>query len=339
MNTAMKTLRWTMLALAFLPRPSVADDAARYNRMLGRGINLGNALEAPSEGEWGLTIKAEYFDRIKEAGFNHVRIPIRWEAHTGPAPAFTIDPAFLERIDWAVDQAMSRGLVAIVNDHHDYAMNKAPGKNLPRLQATWRQIAGHYKDRPDRLFFELLNEPNEELTDGRWDVMFKTLLAIVRESNPDRVVIVGPGHWNNLDHLPSLELPEGDRRLIATFHYYNPFPFTHQGAEWVPESKAWKGKTWTDTAEERAALTREFERAAKWAKDHDRPLYLGEFGAYSAADLESRARWTAAVAREAERLGFSWGYWEFAAGFGAYDKDAGAWRGPLKDALVPPAPK
>jgi endoglucanase len=335
----MKWLRWILLALAFLPRPSVADDAARYNRMLGRGINLGNALEAPSEGEWGLTIKAEYFDRIKEAGFNHVRIPTRWEAHTGPAPGFAIDPAFLSRIDWAVDQALSRGLVAIVNDHHDYAMVKEPGKNLPRLQATWRQIARHYKDRPDRLFFELLNEPHDELTDGRWDVMFKTLLAIVRESNPDRVVIVGPGHWNNLDHLASLELPEGDRRLIATFHYYSPFQFTHQGAEWVPESKAWKGKTWTDSAGERAALARDFEKAAKWGKDHDRPLYLGEFGAYSAADIESRARWTAAVAREAERLGMSWGYWEFASGFGAYDKDAGAWRAPIKNALIPPASK
>ena len=102
---------------------------------------------------------------------------------------------------------------------------------------------------------------------------------------------------------------------------------------------AWKGKTWTDKPEEHAALTRDFEKAAKWAKDHDRPLYLGEFGAYPAADMESRARWTAAIAREAERLGMSWAYWEFAAGFGAYDKDAGAWRGPIKNALVPPASK
>lgn len=322
--------------LSLLPRPSAADDAARSNRMLGRGINLGNALEAPSEGEWGLTLRAEFFDRIKEAGFQHVRIPIRWEAHTGPAPGFAIDPAFLARVDWAVDQALSRGLVAVVNAHHDYGMNKEPGKNLPRLQATWRQVATHLQGRPDRLFFELLNEPNGELTDGRWDVMFKTLLAIVRESNPDRIVIVGPGHWNNVDHLASLELPEGDRRLIATFHYYSPFQFTHQGADWVEGSAAWKGKTWTGSPEERAALAQDFAKAAKWGKDHDRPIYLGEFGAYSAAEIDSRSRWTAAVAREAERLGISWAYWEFASGFGAYDKDAGTWRVPIKDALIPP---
>ncbi|WP_435009577.1 glycoside hydrolase family 5 protein [Tundrisphaera lichenicola] len=336
----MKSLRWSLLAIAMISGPLMAaDDAAKYNRMLGRGINLGNALEAPSEGEWGLTLKAEYFDRIKEAGFDHVRIPVRWETHTGPAPDFKIDPSYFERIDWAVDQALSRGMVAVINSHHDDSMIKEPGKNLARLQATWRQIATRYKNQPDRLFFELLNEPNGELTDGRWDVMFKTILAVVRESNPDRIVIVGPGHWNNVEHLRSLEFPENDRRLIATFHYYLPFQFTHQGAEWAEGSKEWLGRTWTDTPEERGALTRHFEMAAKWGKDHGRPIYVGEFGAYSAAPMDSRARWTAAVAREAERLGMSWSYWEFASGFGAFDKEANAWRAPLKDALVPPDSK
>ncbi len=169
--------------------------------------------------------------------------------------------------------------------------------------------------------------------------MFPKLLAIVRESNPKRPVIVGPGHWNNVDHLAKLELPEADRMLIATFHYYRPFHFTHQGAEWSQGSNAWLGQTWTGTPEQVATLKNDFAKAAKWGKDHNRPIYLGEFGAYQKADMNSRAAWTAAVAREAERLGFSWAYWEFAAGFGAFDKDAGRWRTPLKDALVPPESK
>jgi endoglucanase len=343
----MTPTRWTLLLLlAIAPAASRAqeptaraDEAFQANKKLGRGINLGNALEAPSEGEWGITLKAEYFDRIKEAGFDSVRIPVRWATHTGPGPEFVVVKTFFDRVDWAIDQALSRGLVAIVNAHHDDALYKEPAKHETRLQATWRQIAARYKDRPDRLYFELLNEPNGGLTDEAWQAMFPKLLAIVRESNPRRPVIIGPGHWNNVDNLKSLQLPENDRMLITTFHYYNPFHFTHQGAEWAQGSQAWKGQTWTGTPDQRDALRRDFEKASKWSSENNRPIFLGEFGAYQAADMSSRATWTAAVAREAERLGFSWAYWEFASGFGAYDKDQGLWRAPLKEALVPPEPK
>ena len=67
-------------------------------------------------------------------------------------------------------------------------------------------------------------------------------------------------------------------------------------------------------------------KAAEWGKAHDRPMFLGEFGAYQAGDMASRARWTRCVAREAEKAGLSWAYWEFCSGFGAYDPKAGAWR-------------
>src|SRR5262249_7928843 len=158
-----------------------------------------------------------------------------------------------------------------------------------------------------------------QLTDERWNAMVPTLLGEVRKSNPQRVVIVGPGHWNNLNHLEKLRLPEKDRRLIVTFHYYSPFEFTHQGASWVKGINKWKGRTWTGTPEQTEALRKDFAKAAAWSKEQRRPLYLGEFGAYSAADLESRARWLRAVAREAEKHGFSWAYWEFGSGFGVYD--------------------
>jgi endoglucanase len=79
----------------------------------------------------------------------------------------------------------------------------------------------------------------------------------------------------------------------------------------------------------------EFDQAAKWSKEHKRPIYLGEFGAYEKADLESRVRWTTAIVREAEKRGFSWAYWEFGASFGAYDRQQGEWREPLLKALQP----
>jgi endoglucanase len=310
------------------------EEAFAANRLLGRGINLGNGLEAPREGEWGLKLEAEYFRSIKQAGFDSVRIPIRWSAHAQKEPPFTIAPVFFQRIDWAIEQALSRKLAAVINVHHYEELSSDPDKHLPRLMALWRQIASRYRNQPDQLFFELLNEPHGKLTDERWQQMVPALLAAIRETNPRRIIIVGPGHWNNLDHLNKLQLPEQDRRLIVTIHYYSPFQFTHQGAPWVSGSAKWKGKTWMDTPEERDSLRKDFQKAAVWAKQRRRPLYLGEFGTYVAAGMASRARWTRVVAREAERLGMSWAYWEFAAGFGAYDRDAHAWRQPLLRALV-----
>ncbi len=301
---------------------------------LGRGINLGNALEAPKEGEWGVTLEADYFAKIKDAGFDSVRIPIRWSAHAKIDEPFTIDADFLKRVDWAVEQAMSRGLAAVINVHHYDGMDSDPAKHLPRLIGLWKQIAPHYRDRPDRLVFELLNEPHDKLTDEKWQEMFPQVLAAVRESNPKRWIIIGPGHWNNLNHLEKLKLPEDDKRLIATFHYYSPFPFTHQGAPWMKESEKWKGTTWKGTDEQRQALAKDFEKAAAWGKKHNRPMYLGEFGAYSAADMDSRAIWTRAVRQEAMKHGFSFAYWEFCSGFGAYDSAAKQWREPLLKALV-----
>jgi hypothetical protein len=81
-------------------------------------------------------------------------------------------------------------------------------------------------------------------------------------------------------------------------------------------------------------LRKAFEKAAAWGKKHDRPMYLGEFGSYHVADIDSRAAWTRAVVRESERQRIAWCYWEFGAGFGVFDRDAGNWRESLKSALL-----
>jgi endoglucanase len=309
-------------------------DAFQYGRLLGRGINLGNALEAPREGDWGLILEAAFFQQIKGAGFDSVRIPIRWSTHAGASRPYEIDAAFFKRIDWIIEQALSRKLVTVINVHHYDEILREPDRHLPRLLELWKQIARRYRGRSDRLFFEVLNEPNGKLTDERWNAAIPQILAVVRKSNPRRPVIVGPGHWNGISSLDKLRLPENDRQLIVTFHYYSPFEFTHQGAPWVSNSKKWQGTSWTATAKQRQALERDFEKAAAWGKKNKRPLFLGEFGAYSAADMTSRACWTRALAREAEKHGMSWSYWEFGAGFGAYDRERRAWRLPLLKALT-----
>ena len=316
------------------PQAAPSTDIAAANSALGRGINLGNALEAPKEGAWGVTLKPEYFKAIKAAGFASVRLPVKWSARAGAEAPYAVDPKFAERVDWAIDQALANKLNIIVNVHHYNEMDADPDKHLPRLVSLWEQIAARYKDRPAAVYFELLNEPHDKLTEAKWNAAIPRLLAAVRKTNPTRPVIVGPEHWNSVRALDKLELPEKDRNLILTIHYYEPFQFTHQGASWVKGANQWKGRKWTGTAAEQAAVRQSFEQAAAWAKAHGRPVFLGEFGAYEGADTESRVRWTRFVAREAERLGFSWAYWEFCSGFGAYDPRTGMWREALKAALV-----
>lgn len=322
------------LAAAAASAAEPAADIHAANKRLGRGINLGNALEAPKEGAWGVTLKAPYFEAIKAAGFATVRLPVNWAAHAQAAAPYTIDPEFARRVDWAVDQALANRLNIIVNVHHYGQMDANPDEHLPRLVGLWEQIAGRYKDRPAEVYFELLNEPHDKLTEEKWNAVLPRVLATVRKTNPSRPVLIAPGRWNSIGALDKLELPRGDPNLIVTVHSYDPFQFTHQGAPWVKGADQWKGRKWTGTEAEEAAIRKSLERAAAWAKMHERPIFLGEFGAYQDADLESRARWTRCMVREMERLGFSWAYWEFCSGFGAYDPKAEMWRGPLKAALM-----
>jgi aryl-phospho-beta-D-glucosidase BglC (GH1 family) len=302
----------------------------------GRGVNLANALEAPKEGDWGVVLKEEYFEKIKTAGFESVRIPIRWSSHAEESAPYRIDPKFFDRIDWAADQALKRRLVAILDMHHFDGIFEEPEKHEARFLALWQQIAEHYKDYPPALSFELLNEPHQNLTAEKWNRLLAKTLAVVRRTNPKRLVVIGPAAWNGISELANLELPEEDRNLVVTVHYYNPFHFTHQGASWVgPDSQSWLGTKWTGTKAEQQAIVRDLAPATIWAANHRRPLYLGEFGAYDKADLESRARWTGFVADEAIRQKMDFGYWEFCNGFGVYDPQKNQWIAPLREALLP----
>jgi endoglucanase len=323
-----------LLAAALAPSADAWPDVVAANKSLGRGMNLGNALDAPTEGAWGMKIEPEYLKAIKAAGFDSVRVPVKWSAHAAADAPYTIDAAFFRRIDEVLDLAEANHLNAVLDLHHYDGMDEDPDKNLPRLVGLWKQIAARYKDRPASVYFELDNEPHNKLTEAKWNEVIPPVLAEVRKTNPTRPVIVGPAMWNGIGSLRKLKLAD-DPNLIVTIHYYSPFEFTHQGAEWAPPKvRDHTGVTWTGNEAHTAALRKDFDAAAQWAKEHHRPIYLGEFGSYSKADMDSRAKWTRAVVHEAEARGFSWAYWEFGSGFGAYDRDKKQWRQPLLDALM-----
>src|SRR2546423_13824394 len=107
----MSRLAASITALLLAAPAFAADpDVHAANKRLGRGINLGNALEAPREGAWGVTLKAEYFKAIKDAGFDSVRLPVKWSAHAPAEPPYAIDPEFAARVDWAIDEALKNKL-------------------------------------------------------------------------------------------------------------------------------------------------------------------------------------------------------------------------------------
>jgi endoglucanase len=325
----------TLIMLAGCASNTAADDIFSANRRLGRGVNIGNYLEAPRGQDWGMRLEPGDFERIKKAGFNSIRLPVKWSSYALANPPFTIEADFLQRVDGYLDLAEKAGLNVVLNIHHYDELDGNTEAEFDRFAALWRQIGRRYASRPDSLFFELNNEPHGKLDDARWNAALRLGLKAVRESNPRRPVIIGPAFWNNIRALPGLSLPD-DPNLIVTVHYYNPFEFTHQGAEWTdPKVRALRNVAWEGDAEQLATLRGDLDNAAHWAKTHNRPLFLGEFGAYGKAPLESRARWTNAVAREAEARGMSWAYWEFAAGFGVFDRAKNQWRRPLLDALAP----
>ena len=325
-----------IVALAPAAEPN-ATEAFKMNKLLGRGINLGNALEAPNEGELGVTLKEEYFDIIKQAGFDSVRLPVRWSAHALSEKPYTIDPKFFKRVDWAVNCALSRNLPVTLDVHHYHELCGDPANHKDRFLALWRQIAEHYRDYPDTLVFELLNDPYNKIRANELNLLLKQSLAVVRESNPNRIVVFGSANYNNIDYLKFLKIPKEDRNIIATFHYYEPYQFTHQGVSWEKDSNDWLGKKWVGSDAEKQAVVKEFDIAADWAKENSRPINLGEFGVHKNADMDSRARWTKFVTDTAVERGFSIHYWEFCADeFGLYDQQTKSFRKPLLEAVVPP---
>ncbi len=310
-------------------------DPFEQNKKLGRGVNIGNALEAPNEGDWGVTIKDEFFTYIKEKGFSSVRIPIKWSAHSSENSPFTINEQFFERIDYIINKALGNNLLVVINVHHYDEMMTDPTNNIERLVSLWEQISERYVSYPAELFFELLNEPNNNLNTTLWNQYLAEIITAIRKKNPYRTIIVGPANWNSVDYISSLVLPKEEKNVIVTFHYYNPFQFTHQGAEWVDGSNQWLGTTWAGSTAEKNSVQNDLDKALNWSVANNRPINIGEFGAYSKADLASRSRWTGYVARAAEGKRFSWHYWEFCSGFGFYDASTNKWNTTLLTALIP----
>ena len=337
MKNSLKII-FTVLLFTVIIYQNVAQTLtiSELNQKLGKGINMGNMFEAPSETAWGNPFQNDYFERISKLGFNSVRVPIRWDVpdralQTSP---YTVNPMFLARIKTIVDNAIANKLYVIINMHHHEEIFTDPEKVKPRFLSQWEQIATYFKDYNQSLLFEIMNEPHDKLTPELWNTFMADGLKSIRKSNPTRAVLVGPGDYNGLGAIPKLKLPD-DKNIILSIHYYNPFQFTHQGADWIgTDANNWLGTKWEDLEMERNQVESEFSYLKTFQKQNNIPVNIGEFGAYSKADIASRVKWTTFLARWFELQGFSWAYWEFSAGFGIYNPQTTSYNQSLVDALI-----
>jgi endoglucanase len=298
-------------------------------------------LDAPNEGDWGLILRDEFIDVTAQAGFTSVRLPVRWSNHTAPTAPFTIAPGFLSRVESVLGKLLAKGVYVVLDMHHyrqldDDALDSGEfavaGALLDvRFLMIWQQIAARFRGKSTHLLFELYNEPHGQLTPLKWNDLAARALNVVRKSDPNRIVVIGPTNWNGADALSSLRLPN-DANLIVTVHNYEPFDFTHQGADWV--QPVLPTGVHCCNADQQAAAIAPLASAKAWSDRVRYPIFLGEFGAYDKADMRSRVQFTRLVRDAAEARGIRWTYWELASNFGVYDPVAHTWRPPLKDALL-----
>jgi endoglucanase len=345
--------------------PAVVGDRVAALPGYTRGINLGNALDAPAEGEWGVFLDAKHFEMAKGGGFDHVRLPVRFSAHALPIAPYTIDENFFSRVDWALDQAQKNGLNVILDLHHYEELMEEPDAHAARFIGLWQQISDRYAGRPSSVSFELLNEPCKNLNPVKTNALYKDAIALIRKKHPERLIFVDSYFWANTNYLRALELPS-DPFIIAEFHMYQPILFTHQGAPWmgpeygttgvvfpgppvtplVPVEAAQKiswvrdffeayNKLPTDKNPSGPSIVKnEFDRAFAYAAKSGHRVYLGEFAAIDKADPESRIRFIKAVRSEAESRGIGWCYWDDGGMNKAMNVADGTWVSPLGDALL-----
>lgn len=291
---------------------------------------------------------------IARLGFDNVRISIdAVPLQQYPHDASGLNADFLSRLDRAVDDFISHGMAVQIDLHpeDDYKQRlRSDEFSVDRFIMLWRRLAAHYASRdPDKVFFEILNEP--EVNDPyRWAGIQARAAAAIRQVAPHNTIIAtGPNYSDIPDLLAMHPLPDGN--VIYNFHFYDPHVFTHQGATWsVPWWSLEHGIPYPPTAESMQPLLQEIpdlaerydlenywldhwdagriraliDEAAAWGKINNVPLLCNEFGAFRQyTDPASRNRWIHDVRTALEADGIGWAMWDFHGGFGVATRQGG----------------
>ncbi len=353
----MKKAIFLFLILAFGTQLSAAQILAelRANAM-GVGMNL-SYLD-----NWWLGTKAKnYSDFVKpaeaakrqkmfaeigRAGFKTVRIPICFGAWADlKSPFDWNNKQGLETADSFVKWAIENKLNVIIDLHHTELDGSIPSAaTTERIVALWKRIAERYRDTDaKKVFFEIRNEPHDIKAED-WRAQAEEIIKAIRQIAPKHTLIVGFHDWNSRTALIDSK-PFEDQNIIYTFHYYDPFIFTHQGATWssegLPDLKnvpfPWtkdakikvppsaKGK-WVeglinnykdDSRGEK--MFADLKAAKDWSEKNKVPIFLGEFGSFSKfAGSEDRCRHAETVYSALGKLKIPNAWWEWDGGFNMF---------------------
>jgi endoglucanase len=310
--------------------PSRGDDFEGQIGHLHRGVNI-LGYDGIWNGEIDNPFRMSDLKRIRDAGFDHVRVNffgLRYMDRNG-----TLNEQILKRLDGVLDRAARENLWVVLDQHDNDRCDDAPESCKDLLVSFWRQVARRYAGSRPSVVFEILNEPGWRMSYEEWNAVIAAVLSEIRNADPRRVVAVAALNNGAPDAVGHLELPEQDKRLIVTVHYYDPMKFTHQGALWSKEYVNVHDVAWGAPAS-RQKVVSDLAPIAEWAKKKGRQIYLGEFGVIDGAPPASRAAWTRHVARTVESFGWGWAHWQFDHEFSLTDPVTREWKKPLLDALM-----
>lgn len=264
-----------MLLQACTPAEAHASDsedvppmAKQWNKEVVAGWNLGNQLECGARGldgesviltnpsdaitaetAWGNpVVTKKMIKAVKEAGFDAVRIPVRWQHHITNPQAMSIDRAWMNRVKEIVDWCLEYDMKVIINTHHDKWLESRPlnqykEENCQKLALLWLNIASEFASYDYRLAFAGTNEVHEPDNWGKptaenlavQNAYNQTFIDIVRSTggnNLKRHLIVQTyvcnpefGLYNNDFIIPTDIEGNGNDYMSVEFHYYVPWDF------------------------------------------------------------------------------------------------------------------
>ncbi len=335
---------WKLHFIIFLTVASYKFGVAQIP--FSRGVNLTNWFQSASAQEIQFTkFTKQDFINIKSLGFDVIRLPINLHAMTSGSPDYIIETLFYSFLDSAVTWAEELQIHLLLDNHtFDPATNTDPEIG-PVLVMVWTQMAEHYKNRSGYICYEILNEPHGIL-DQLWGQIQQSVIDAIREIDSVHTIIVGPAGWNSYNNLNAMPR-YSDTNLIYTFHFYDPFMFTHQGASWtdpsmvplsgvpfpyeaatMPACPAELVGTWIESGLNNYPNDGTVSRvqgliglAVSFRDNRDVPLFCGEFGVYIPNSTDSdRVFWYKTVSDYLELNNIPWTMWDYTGGFGLFEK-------------------
>lgn len=298
---------------------------------------------------WSNPIDNNYFALVKAAGFNSIRLPVRWQHNSDPV-THKVNPERLAGVIEDISLAINAGLAVVVSFHWYYEIMFAANhaKTHPDLYeaelfhfiSIWTEVASALNAFPDDMIvFDILNEPTMTSVDKLNEVMTAGYTAI-RAVAPNKTIMFESKASAKFAELSSLTLPQ-DGNIIYSGHYYEPYGFTHQGHSYQYTCKGDAAYAMTASTDLSTYATTAKRLYPDVVSGQSVPMNMGEFGVSGGPSANTtackgsgtpptnaaKARWAQGVIAAAEALGISWHYWGLAGvgGFEAYDKNSGTW--------------